>query len=79
VAFCGVPRLGGTVTEHDPFQRAVDGATLTLDAYQAGQLEALQDALRDFETLAADLRRRITNIESRRSEGLFVDPGAPPA
>lgn len=67
------------MTEHDPVQRAVDGATLTLDAYQAGQLEALQDALRDFETLADDLRRRIRDIESSRNAGLFEDPGAPQA
>ena len=67
------------MTEHDPVQRAVDGATLTLDAYQAGQLEALQDALRDFETLADDLRRRIRDIESSRNAGLFEDPGESPA
>jgi uncharacterized protein Yka (UPF0111/DUF47 family) len=63
------------MTEHDPVQRAVDGATLTFDAYQAGQLEALQDALKDFETLADDLRRRIKEIESRRNDGLFETPG----
>jgi hypothetical protein len=61
------------VTERDPVQRALDGATLTHDAYQGGQLAALRDTLRDVETMAEDLRRRIRDIESSRDEGLFED------
>lgn len=56
----------------DPVQRAVDGATLTLDAYQGGQLDALREMLSEFESLADDLRRRIRDLESRRNEGLFA-------
>ena len=62
------------MTEHDPIQRAADGLALNYDAFQAGQLEALHDALRDFEILADDLRRRIKIIESSRNQGLFEDP-----
>jgi len=42
-------------------------------AFQAGQLEAGHKALRDFETLADDLRERIKVIESSRNPGLFED------
>ena len=59
------------MSERDAVQRAVDGATLTLDAYQGGQLDALRETLLEFENLADDLRRRIREIESRRNEGLF--------
>lgn len=59
------------MSEREPVQRAVDGATLTLDAYQGGQLDALREMLLEFENLADDLRRRISEIESRRNEGLF--------
>jgi hypothetical protein len=62
------------MTERDPVQRALDGATLTLNAYQGGQLDALRDTLRDFEAMAEDLRRRIKDLESSRNDGLFDDP-----
>lgn len=67
------------MSEHDPVQRAFDGATLTLDAYQGGQLDALREMLLEFENLADDLRRRIRDIESRRHEGLFESQGEIPA
>lgn len=60
------------MSERDPVQRAVDGATLTLDAYQGGQLDALREMLLEFESLADDLRRRIRDVESRRNDGLFA-------
>jgi hypothetical protein len=63
----------------DPVQRAVDGATLTLDAYQGGQLAALREMLMEFESLTDDLRRRIREIESRRDEGLFESRDELPA
>jgi hypothetical protein len=62
------------MTGRDPVQRALDGATLTHDAYQGGQLAALRDTLRDFEAMAEDLRQRIREIETSRNEGLFEDP-----
>jgi len=62
------------MTGRDPVQRALDGATLTHDAYQGGQLAALRDTLRDFEAMAKDLRQRIREIETSRNEGLFEDP-----
>jgi hypothetical protein len=61
------------VTERDPVQRALDGVTLTNDAYQGGQLAALRDTLRDVEAMAEDLRRRIRDLEYSRNEGLFED------
>jgi len=62
------------MTGRDPVQRALDGATLTHDAYQGGQLAALRDTLRDFEAMAEDLRQRIREIETSRNQGLFEDP-----
>jgi hypothetical protein len=59
------------MSERDPIQRAADGATLTLDAYKGGQLDALREMLTEFESLADDLRRRIRDLESRRNDGLF--------
>lgn len=61
------------MTERDPVQRTIDGATLTVDAYQGGQLDALRETLRGVEAMADDLRQRIRDIESRRNEGLFED------
>ena len=62
------------MSERDPVQRALDGATLTNDAYQGGQLHALRNTLRDVEAMAEDLRQRIREIETSRNEGLFEDP-----
>jgi hypothetical protein len=62
------------MSERDPVQRALDGATLTNDAYQGGQLHALRNTLRDVEAMAEDLRRRISDMESSRNEDLFADP-----
>ena len=66
----------------DGLQRAVDGATLALDAYRGGQLDALRETLQEFEGLAKefadladDLRRRIGEIESSRNDGLFEGVG----
>jgi hypothetical protein len=67
------------VSERDPLQRAANGATLTLDAYQGGQLDALRETLLEFESLADDLRRRIRDLETRRNEGLFESQGEIPA
>ena len=61
------------MTERDPVQRALDGAMLTHDAHQAGQLDGLRDALSELENLADDLRRRIAEIESNRAAGFFED------
>jgi hypothetical protein len=61
------------MTERDPVQRAVDGATLTVDAYQGGQLDALRETLRGVEGMAGDLRQRIRDIESKRNDGLFEE------
>ena len=61
------------MTARDPVQRVVDGATLALDAYQAGQLDAPRETLKELEDLAVDLRRQIKDIESRRNQGLVED------
>ena len=54
------------MTEHDPIQRALDGATLTVNAFQGGQLDALHETLRNFEALTEDLKQRIGDIDASR-------------
>jgi hypothetical protein len=69
------------MTERDPAQRALDGAKLTLDAFQSGQLDALRKTLRrckagaELPALTEDLRRQIREIiKARRSAGPFEGP-----
>ena len=59
------------MTERDPLQRTIDGATLTVDAYQGGQLDALRETLRGVEAMADDLRQRIRDLESRRNDDVY--------
>ena len=61
-------------------QRVLDGMHLTLDAYYAGQIDALHHAYEhaerarmEIETLAAELRRQIEAAESRRNLSLEED------